>query len=62
MANRTRIGASDDKNKLDTRVENLLESELSTDAAFEGMTNAARWKLIRRTLVLLLRVAKRALK
>lgn len=62
MAERTRIGAGDDKGKLSPAVENLLRGELGNRATFAKLSADARDELMRGAIVLLLQIAKRVLK
>lgn len=62
MAERTKIGAGDDKVKSLSAVDNLLQSELTNPTAFAAMAAGARLELMRRAIVLVLRVVKRVLK
>lgn len=58
---RTTVGAENDKPKTIQKTRDLLNTELTNATAFNNLTNAAKFDLIRRALVLLLRVAKRSM-
>jgi hypothetical protein len=59
---RTTVGAENDREKALQSVNALLNSELTNQAAYGNLAAAARLELIRRSLVLLLRIARRVLK
>lgn len=58
---RTTLGSENNREQALNAVENLLNSELTNATAYGAMAAAARLELIRRSIVLLLRVAKRVL-
>lgn len=61
MAGRTTLGSENSKEQALNAVDNLLASELTNPTAYGAMAAAARLELIRRSIVLLLRIAKRTL-
>lgn len=58
---RTTLGSENSREQALTAVENLLNSELTNPTTYGVMTAATRLELIRRSIVLLLRIAKRVL-
>lgn len=58
---RTTVGAENDRDKALQAVNALLNSELSNPVTYGAMLAPARLELIRRTLLLLLRIARRVL-
>lgn len=62
MGNRTHIGAGDSQQTASSHIETLLNSDLVDPTAFFALKEAARWELLRRAAVLLLRIAAKQLR
>lgn len=58
---RTTLGSENSKEQALNAVDNLLNSELTNATTYAAMGAPARLELIRRSIVLLLRIAKRVL-